>query len=85
MASVLNFDLGFIFDQVENFSYFERLPYDSQNQNEGYRFSNSYQNQYINTDIYGLKVSVRIDLAKNNFVRFETSYRFFDLDKDQNL
>jgi hypothetical protein len=47
--------------------------------------SNSYQNQYINTDIYGLKASVRIDLAKNNFVRFETSYRFFDLEKDQNL
>ena len=85
LASVLNFDLGFIFDQVENFSYFERLPYDSENQNESYRLSNSYQNQYINTDIYGLKASVRIDLAKNNFVRFETSYRFFDLDKDQNL
>ena len=85
LASVLNFDLGFIFDQVENFSYFERLPFDSQNQNESYRLSNSYQNEYINTDMYGLKASIRIDLAKNNFVRFETFYRFFDLDKDQNL
>jgi hypothetical protein len=85
LASVLNFDLGFIFDQVENFSYFERLPYDSQNQNESYRLSNSFQNQYINADIYGFKASIRIDLAKNNFVRFETLYRFFDLDKDQNL
>ena len=30
LAYILNFDLRFIFDKIENFCYFERLPYDSQ-------------------------------------------------------
>ena len=85
LASILNFDFGLIFDQVENFGYFERLPYDGQNENQGYRLSNSFQNQYIDTDIYGFRAVIQIDLAKNNFVRFETLYRFFDLARDQTL
>ena len=85
LASILNFDLGFIFDKIENFTYFERLPYDSQYENMAYRLSNSFQSQYLNTRIYGFKSSIRIDLAKNNFVCFETLYRFFDVETDQIL
>ena len=85
LASVLNFEIGLWYDQIENFSYFERLPFDVQNQNVGYRFSNSFQSQYANTDLYGFNATIRIDLAKNNFVRFETFYRFFEVDGGQTL
>ncbi len=85
LAYILNFDLRFIFDKIENFSYFQRLPYDSQYENMAYRLSNSFQSQYLDTRIYGFKSGIRIDLAKNNFVRFEMLYRFFDLDTDQTL
>ena len=85
LASVLNFDLGVLFDQVENFSYFERLPFDGRNEEDGYRLSNSYQNQYVNTDLYGFKAGIRIDISKNNFVRFETLYRYFETTNDQPL
>jgi len=85
LASVLNFEIGLWYDQIENFSYFERLPFDVQNQNLGYRFSNSFQSQYANTDLYGFNATIRIDLAKNNFVRFETFYRFFEVDGGQTL
>lgn len=85
LASVLNFDLGLLYDQVENFSYFERLPFDGQNEAEGYRLSNSFQNQYVNTELYGFKAGIQIDISKNNFVRFETVYRHFETDNDQVL
>ena len=85
LSSVLNFDFGILYDQVENFNYFERLPYDNWSQNDGYRLSNSFQSKYINTDIYGIKANFRIDLAKNNFIHFETLYRIYNSIDNQNL
>lgn len=78
LSSVLNFNFGFVFDQVENFMLFERLPYDFTNNNDPYRLSNAFGNKYTNTNLYGFKASLRIDLAKNNFIRFGTQYRYFD-------
>lgn len=85
LASVLNFDLGFIYDQVENFNIFERLPFDKDHENQAYRLSNAYAARYIDTDLYGFKASLRIDLAKDNFVRFETRYRVFETNGNQEL
>ena len=36
-------------------------------------------------DLYGVKAQIRIDLAKNNFVHFETVYRYFNSLNDQTL
>ena len=83
MASILNFDLGFIFDQIENFTYFVRLPYDNTNEEFSYRLSNSFQSQYAYTDVYGFNAAIQIDLTKNNFVRFKTVYRIFDSNKEE--
>ena len=85
LASVLNFDLGFIYDQVENFNIFERLPFDKDHENQAYRLSNAYATRYVDTDLYGFKASLRIDLAKDNFVRFETRYRVFETNGNQEL
>ena len=85
LASVLNFDLGFIYDQVENFNIFERLPFDKDHENQAYRFSNAYAARYVDTDLYGFKAALRIDLAKDNFVRFETRYRVFETNGNQEL
>ena len=85
LASVLNFDLGFIYDQVENFNIFERLPFDKDHENQAYRLSNAYAARYVDTDLYGFKAALRIDLAKDNFVRFETRYRVFETNGNQEL
>ena len=85
LASVLNFDLGFIYDQVENFNIFERLPFDKDHENQAYRFSNAYAARCVDTDLYGFKASLRIDLAKDNFVLFETRYRVFETNGNQEL
>ena len=85
LVSVLNFDLGFIYDQVENFNIFERLPFDKDHENQAYRLSNAYATRYVDTDLYGFKASLRIDLAKDNFVRFETRYRVFETNGNQEL
>lgn len=85
LASVLNFDLGFIYDQVENFNIFERLPFDKDHENQAYRLSNAYAARYVDTDLYGFKASLRIDLAKDNFVLFETRYRVFETNGNQEL
>ena len=85
LLSVLNFDLGFIYDQVENFNIFERLPFDKDHENQAYRLSNAYAARYVDTDLYGFKAALRIDLAKDNFVRFETRYRVFETNGNQEL
>ena len=85
LVSVLNFDLGFIYDQVENFNIFERLPFDKDHENQAYRLSNAYAARYVDTDLYGFKAALRIDLAKDNFVRFETRYRVFETNGNQEL
>ena len=85
LASVLNFDLGFIYDQVENFNIFERLPFDKDHENQAYRLTNAYAARYVDTDLYGFKAALRIDLAKDNFVRFETRYRVFETNGNQEL
>ena len=85
LVSVLNFDLGFIYDQVENFNIFERLPFDKDHENQAYRLSNAYATRYVDTDLYGFKAALRIDLAKDNFVRFETRYRVFETNGNQEL
>ena len=38
LASVLNFDFGLIFDEVENFNYYQRLPFDNENELESYDY-----------------------------------------------
>jgi len=83
VSSVLNFNFGLLYDQVENYQFYQRLPLDIKGSNDAYRFSNSFENKYANVDLYGVKARLRIDLAKNNFVHFETVYRHFELTDDQ--
>ena len=85
LASILNFDMGFIFDKIENFSYFERLPYDNKNNLAPFRLSNSFHSNYVDTDLYGFRASIRIDLVKDNFVRFETRYNHFEIEENLTL
>ena len=85
LASVLNFDLGLVYDQIENFNFFQRLPFDSQNNFLPYKLSNAYEARYVDTDLYGLKAKVRIDLIKSNFIEFETRYHFYDPEASQTL
>ena len=85
LASVLNFDMGFIFDEIENFNFFERLPFDNENNLISYRLSNSFQSNYLDTNLYGFKASIRIDLIKDNFVFFETRYNHYETQKNQIL
>ena len=83
VSSVLNFNFGLLYDQVENYQFYQRLPLDIKGSNYAYRLSNSFENKYANVDLYGVKARLRIDLAKNNFVHFETVYRHFELTDDQ--
>jgi hypothetical protein len=83
VSSVLNFNFGLLYDQVENYQFYQRLPLDIKGSNDAYRLSNSFENKYANVDLYGVKARLRIDLAKNNFVHFETVYRYFELTDDQ--
>ncbi len=85
VSSVLNFNFGLLYDQVENYQFYQRLPLDIKVSNDAYRLSNSFENKYANVDLYGVKARLRIDLAKNNFVHFETVYRHFELTDDQVL
>ncbi len=83
VSSVLNFNFGLLYDQVENYQFYQRLPLDIKGSNDAYRLSNSFENKYANVDLYGVKARLRIDLAKNNFVHLETVYRHFELTDDQ--
>ena len=83
VSSVLNFNFGLLYDQVENYQFYQRLPLDIKGSNDAYRLSNSFENKYANVDLYGVKARLRIDLAKNNFVHFETVYRHFEHTDDQ--
>ena len=85
LASVLNFDFGFLYDQIENFILFERLPFNFDVSENSYSLSNAFENKYSNLDIYGIRASLRVDLAKNNFIRFETLYRHYDSNDLQSL
>ena len=85
LSSVLNFDFGLLFDQVENFQYFRRLPLNTINGQEPYSFSNAFENKFAEVQLYGVRAQIRIDLAKNNFVQFETAYRYFNTANDQVL
>ena len=85
LASVLNFDMGFIFDEIENFNFFERLPFDNENNLISYRLSNSFQSNYLDANLYGFRASIRIDLIKDNFVFFETRYNYYETQKKQIL
>ena len=84
LASVLNFDFGLIFDEVENFNYYQRLPFDNENELESYRLSNAFESKYLDLSFYGFNASLIINMIKDNFIRFETSYRFFNT-KDEEV
>ena len=85
LASVLNFDLGLIFDEIENFNYYQRLPFDNENELESYRLSNAFESKYLDLSFYGFNASIIINMIKDNFIRFETSYRFFNTQQDEVL
>ena len=85
LASVLNFDFGLIFDEVENFSYYQRLPFDNENELESYRLSNAFESKYLDLSFYGFNASIIINMIKDNFIRFETSYRFFNTQDEEVL
>lgn len=85
LSSVLNFDFGLLFDQVENFQYFSRLPLNTSIDQKSYRFSNAFENKFTEVELYGVRAQIRIDLAKNNFVQFETVYRYYNVAEDQVL
>ncbi|MDC0001635.1 hypothetical protein OAD81_05245, partial [Flavobacteriaceae bacterium] len=81
----MNFDFGLLYDQIENFMLFERLPFDFNNIENSYSLSNAFENKYSNLDMYGIRASLRLDLAKNNFIRLETLYRHFESNDLQSL
>ncbi len=85
LASVLNFDFGLTFDEVENFSYYQRLPFDNENELESYRLSNAFESRYLDLSFYGFNASIVINMIKDNFIRFETSYRFFNTHQEEIL
>lgn len=85
LSTILNFDLGFIYDQVENFQFFKRLPLQIKSDTNAYRLSNAYENAYADLSLYGLRAQLRIDLAKNNYFHFETAYRYFEGEGGQSL
>ena len=85
LASVLNFDLGLIFDEIENFNYYQRLPFDNENELESYRLSNAFESKYLDLSFYGFNASIIINMIKDNFIRFETSYRFFNTQQEEVL
>ena len=85
LASVLNFDLGLIFDEIENFNYYQRLPFDNENELESYRLSNAFESKYLDLSFYGFNASIIINMIKDNFIRFETSYRFFNTQDEEVL
>jgi len=85
LAAVLNFDFGFIYDQIKNFKLFERLPFDYKNNNIPYRLSNAFEGKYANVNLYGIRAALQIDLTKNNYVRFETFYNHYDSTDQQIL
>ena len=85
LSSVLNFDFGLVFDQIENFQYFKRLPLSILGEIQPYMLSNAFENKFTDIDLYGIRAQIRIDLAKNNFVQFETAYRYYDVVEDQIL
>jgi hypothetical protein len=74
-----------LYDQVENYQFYQRLPLNIKVSNDAYRLSNAFENNYANVDLYGVKAQISIDLTKNNFVHFETVYRYFELTDDQVL
>jgi hypothetical protein len=61
------------------------LPINILDDFESYKLSNSFENKFSNLNLYGFSAKFRIDLAKNNFVQFETAYRHFDQSDDQIL
>ena len=85
LDSVLNFDLGLIFDEIENFNYYQRLPFDNENELESYRLSNAFESKYLDLSFYGFNASIIINMIKDNFIRFETSYRFFNTQDEEVL
>lgn len=85
LSSILNFDLGLLYDQVENFQFFKRLPFQRVADTNAFRLSNAFENAYADLSLYGLRAQLRIDLAKYNFIHFETAYRYFDIGNGQTL
>ena len=85
LASVLNFDFGLIFDEVENYNFYQRLPFDNENELESYRLSNAFESKYLDLSFYGFNASIIIKMIKDNFIRFEASYRFFDTQQEEIL
>ena len=85
LASVLNFDFGLIFDEVENYNFYQRLPFDNENELESYRLSNAFESKYLDLSFYGFNASIIINMIKDNFIRFEASYRFFDTQQEEIL
>ncbi len=85
LASVLNFDFGLIFDEVENYNFYQRLPFDNENELESYRLSNAFESRYLDLSFYGFNASIIINMIKDNFIRFEASYRFFDTQQEEIL
>ena len=85
LASVLNFDFGLIFDEVENYNFYQRLPFDNENELESYRLSNAFESRYLDLSFYGFNASLIINMIKDNFIRFEASYRFFDTQQEEIL
>ena len=85
LASVLNFDFGLIFDEVENYNFYQRLPFDNKNEFESYRLSNAFESRYLDLSFYGFNASIIINMIKDNFIRFEASYRFFDIQQEEIL
>ena len=85
LASILNFDFGLIFDEVENYNFYQRLPFDNENELESYRLSNAFESKYLDLSFYGFNASIIINMIKDNFIRFEASYRFFDTQQEEIL
>ena len=83
--SNIEFDFSIGYDDIENFTFFRRLPYSFNLEDNSYGLSNSYQACFTDLSLFDFDLKFKLNFGNNNNFSFNVKYSNYNSNNDSQI
>ena len=83
--SNIEFDFSIGYDDIENFTFFRRLPYSLNLEDNSYGLSNAYEACFTDLSLVDFDLNFKLNFGNNNNFLFNLKYTSYNVDDDSQV
>ena len=83
--SNIEFDFSIGYDDIENFTFFRRLPYSLNLEDNSYGLSNAYEACFTDLSLVDFDLNFKLNFGNNNNFLFNLKYTSYNIDDDSQV